>query len=261
MNDEAECKCCPYDPCKGDARGCGYLWHSMMDTTCGTNGGSIGASVVFNRDSGEQVVLKTPPCARTENTRVATIDLGFEYLDPAPAGQTLWEGLARITWGVGGSSIEAIVDWKRGVQLSVPAACISISAFNDQDDDPPAPARVRLTALLGWGNRAARSYPTRSFRFGAVLAGGNTGILPIPAFSYAFQLATTNVDVYAAAGTLFEIFGDAAGATLVQVVTGTDLRAALLTEGVKLHGFGRFFRVTNGAGLTRSLNPFFALSL
>lgn len=212
---------------------------------------------MFLVGQGEQLVLQTLS-GDSRNTHVATIDLGYKFQEVSAPSSHRWDGLARLRWGIGGTQLEAVLDWKQGIQISVPAACLSVSAFNENVDIDSQYAAVELRAIVGWGNRAARSYPTRSFRFVQLANGATSPVLPVPNFAYSVQLAAPTLAVYVA-GVLLTLFADRAGTIPVQIVSGVDLRAALAGEGIKLHGLARFWTLTNGAAIA-DFEPFFALS-
>jgi hypothetical protein len=96
---------------------------------------------------------------------------------------------AKISWGIGGASQSAEIDWNHGTMVTVPATSIAVVAQYDSPegpDDTPAPApEVKLTSLVAYGTRPGGTTPrlTRRFALAAAAAEAAIETFDVPAFA------------------------------------------------------------------------------
>jgi hypothetical protein len=174
--------------------------------------------------------------------------------------------VAIISWGTGGASTRAEVDFARGTEVQLAASFLSISGRNDGNvatnaegtlDDTPGPQDV-VAIISGAGSRGPFGRVTRTFYFTGLFAGG-TASAAVPAFAKAFRVtrfpAATEIDV-----TIFDGL-DSTGAPL----EARDERAFGSGESaarVELYDHAGVVQVTNtGAAQIGALQIAFELCL
>lgn len=195
------------------------------------------------------------------NPQNVTIALDLET--PAPTAGILPASTADIIaivgYGTGGNRHVVECDWRAGTQITVPAAAIQVSAYYQA---APAPTfRAPLRVSLGYGTRPGSSLVTRT-TLPVVIAAGAFADFVVPPMAYAFQVGYDSLAPYAvAAGTLAEARAGLAGGAILLQLAGTDLRAAALTEGIRLPGPSRSVRLNNGSALPQTARVMFLLGI
>lgn len=188
---------------------------------------------------------------------------------PAIGGRV--NALATVEWGVGGANFSAEVDFHQGVTLTLNADQVGVSArllqnpFADGVGDLAAFQQL-ASAAITFGNRGARSQPTRSFPQVTLTPAGGAAPstdIPVPPFGHAFYLGGPQ-RIFATGAITVTFFGvvDPAAETQL-VVDGTIFAQALRTEdGVRFPEPTRTIRVTNNDNLNPvDLTAWFSLSL
>lgn len=152
-----------------------------------------------------------------EDGEMLTISLGFEIVNnttttPLPLGRLNdFFVQALIQWGVGGSTLTALVDVQRGCFLRVPASTVRVSI--NYTNAATFPNDIRVTALVGYGNQSTRTSNARfTQRFPAIAApaGSLSIVQDIPDFASAF---TVGLNVGAAVAGPFPIVVTLSSAT------------------------------------------------
>ena len=128
-----------------------------------------------------------------EDAEMMTIGLGYEVVNPTSTVkvQQKFNIKANIQWGVGGSTLEAVVDVQQGTFIRVPAQTIRVSV--NYKNASLTPDQIRFTAQVGYGNVVARTSNARYTQVLPAIAPAN--ILPayvanIPAFASSFSIYT-----------------------------------------------------------------------
>jgi len=131
---------------------------------------------------------------RHEHARHLNIVLAPVISDPS-RGPVIHPCIAVLSWGAGGASTRAEVDFARGTELQLAAAFVSISGRNDAGvddgsghpiDGAPGPQDV-VAIISGVGSRSAFGRVTRTFYFGTVGA-GQSRLVPVPPFAKTFAV-------------------------------------------------------------------------
>jgi len=118
--------------------------------TCNNN---LGQVVAFNPDANfTQFILKLPEWGMPQ---VWTLMLGLEYTKryyPMVAPYYYFEIKAVLTVGVGGTTQEIEIDWKRGAMVSLPMNALNVRAkYSFPAGTAAFPTDLRLSAMLARG--------------------------------------------------------------------------------------------------------------
>jgi hypothetical protein len=194
---------------------------------------------------------------------VWTISLGIDYSETAwpPSADQGFEVIAEVSYGTGGATETALMDWIQGTTFSVPMNAISINAYwsfpGDEGFEPTPPNDVKLRVLLARGNVATGLPPTK---FAPLLNGllevtvDNDDIADpparIPKFGRKLFLAPLTSDDYTdiTTSTNFVRFfsGPDVGGS---AATGTfRIDPAALLEGIVVPPFSKYVTVENVGG-------------
>lgn len=204
----------------------------------------LGQTRVTTRERRLNSVLKNPGRSTDAQQVFLTLGLRFDEMDLPPfdleGGDRRLDIVALLSWGQGGAQFRAEVDWRNGVQVSVPASQVEVSALYE-DVDINTFLGCTVSAGYCWGASGNRVLPTRTFPK-LDLEAGAVAIVPVPPFANAFTVYQVGGDVTA---TLLggpdvtdRVFG-----TIDPTILGSA--AILGGEGVKLPGGCRFIALTN----------------
>lgn len=122
---------------------------------------------------------------------VTTIE---KYSLPVTSGSRL-AILGKLSFGIGGVTVEADFDWKVGTQLSLAASFLRVSAAYSEVGSTISPPEVRIGAMISSGSRAARSQVTRTYPQ-LLVDTDHTVLFPIPAYAHALNLFADDQDFY-----------------------------------------------------------------
>jgi hypothetical protein len=175
---------------------------------------------------------------------------------------------ALVSWGTGGASFDAQVDWMHGTTLSIVASWVRVSATYplSGDSDNPSPD-VSLTAGVGYGDIGESEGARFTQSIGTLGVGAASPYFPIPAFATDFILLSSSAA--APAGFLTE-------PAQIQISSSTDAaptftNAFLYTGGSNADGQeprtfpifsgARFLRVRNSGANTAKYTVVYNLTL
>lgn len=153
-------------------------------------------------------------------SRAFTVSLA--WTDDTPELAFAHDVQARIAWGAGGASFEAIVDVPaNGQVLTVVASCVRVEMlYAVSEGEGAAAVRLTMGAFVASDCRpTALGPPTRTIVYGAMAGGGGiAGPLPIPTFAATLDVFATPNPATAPA-VLTARFLDNAGAVVMEVPT------------------------------------------
>lgn len=113
-------------------------------------------------------VVETPKDAG-DDAETILVTLGLEWLRPSTAvqvqpGQNPADGIyaitANLTWGVGGASYSANIDWLNGITFAIGASFLRVGG-TFQSRGGVSPPSALLSASLAYGHVPQRTSPTR----------------------------------------------------------------------------------------------------
>lgn len=174
--------------------------------------------------------------------------------------------LGKITFGIGGVTVEADFDWKAGTQLSMAASFVRVAAAFSEVG-PESPDTVRIGAMISSGSRAARSQVTRTFPRLLVDA-DHTVLFPVPPYAHALNLFSDNPDFYTADEFLIRYLGAAnnglstTSTSLLSFQTdGLPFLAGLSSDdGVRFPEAARWVEISTAGAELANVTPCFTLS-
>lgn len=218
----------------------------------------LGQSSRVIRDRGQKIwsVLKNDGRAAESREILLSLGLEFDTLDiPEGVADRRLDILALIHWGQGGTQFRAEVDWRNGVQISVPAANVQVDAQFLEPADPGTFRSATVKAGYTWGCSTNRSFPTRTFPK-VLIADGGAAIFPVPPFAFSFFVFLDDTG-----GTATTLGGPALTDRAFDSYSTAELDAARDTEGLRLPGAARFLAVIAPPEQDASATVMFALNL
>ena len=222
-----------------------------------------GEELVFAIDGERPRALLNTPHGCSANTEVLTVTISYERTAvEAPNG--VEDFIALLNWGVGGARHLAEVDVRTGVQVSFPADHVDVGVRYQAPEEAEGVGPVdrgRFKATVGWMPKASCCCATRTFRRTTIDGGGGVADFLVPNFACAVQMFAAEIEAYLPSTTMQVFSGSTALSPIVLAVTGTDLRAALSSTGIKLPGQAHLVRFTNAAVAAIRIAPSFALGI
>lgn len=225
---------------------------SLLDAT----DAQLGQGQRVIRDRGQKIwsILKNDGRAAESREILLSLGLEFDALDiPEGVDDRRLDILALVRWGQGGVQFRAELDWRNGVQISVPAANVQVDAQFLEPAEPGTFRAAHLKAGYTWGCSANRSFPTRTFPTVTIPALG-AAIFPVPPFAFSFFVFLSDP-----AATAIELGGPALTDRIFDIIDAAALDAARDTEGIRLAGACRFIAIVATEELDATL--MFALNL
>lgn len=210
-----------------------------------TGSGNVGTEVAFAPDAdNRQTILSLPEFGPPVEWTVSL------YLTPGNQAIqfAFFDIVARIEFGIGGSTQIVKIDWLNGAQITVPANAINVIAeFRTVSGDTQG---VRLGVQVARGRRGGNQ-PPRLTLFSDILPhGGGRVVFNVPAFAARIVAVpagdtTDNTNFYTADFLLRTISGNTAGAFDVSSVNGTQILQA--GGGIPVVGAARIVSADNNA--------------
>ena len=185
--------------------------------------------------------------------------------------------VAYIQFGAGNGATEVEVDVRDGTQVSCVGQAISVRVQLEDTSDA-APLSTSISANIGIGSRAARSFNTRTI-LPASVPSGSALVVGVPRYAFSINVScTTNIAfipgnlqvqvfprVYRGAPIVGNYYPGppplVLGSDPVLTLDGASFLQSQLTEGIKLPQGSGSVRVQNNSSETLVLSPFFGLSL
>ena len=208
-----------------------------------------------------QQIIKLPEWGEPA---VWTVSLGIDYSEAAwPASLVRgFEIAGEITYGIGGATETALVDWIQGTTFSLPMNAISVNAFYTvlTIEGPPAvqPNDVMLRVLLARGELSAGAPPSKVAQlldgqlFATFLDNAlSTPAARIPKFSVRLFVVPRASGDYAAvvASSNFVRFFSAPDVTGSALPVGAvRITENAIVEGIRVPPFAKYVTVENQGG-------------
>jgi hypothetical protein len=163
--------------------------------------------------------------------RVVTVTL---LLQPGPQGIQAGDdpiAVAHVTWGIGGISADAEVDFGTGVQLNVPATFLRVTATHEGVAGAGNTGAIMLGAFVGYFPIGVCGCATRTLRRLVPLVPPADQDFPVPNFARSVQLVRTpaagvsfNAQFVRADGTIAYTVAVGGGAQMADVAIANDIR-------------------------------------
>lgn len=261
----------------------GNQWHNPITNRMDPNGPGnpngvpatreilrIGNSDTLRRDSAmeRRKTIIAPVTCVSQNADNLVVSVGvsdIEFDSVVPPG-TLYSAniIAEITFGVAGGRQVVEVDAKSGVQLSLTADSLEVTAKLENWENPGSPRSVRVAASVGIGGRAARAFPTRTYPIQAVPAGGGVNFR-IPPYAYSLMLFGDAGLFVPGAGSVLVTGSNGSvgysGGAILANVQANQVAEANITDGYKLPNGAATVTVFNASSDPLNVSPMFALSI
>lgn len=206
----------------------------------------------------------------SQGAQLATVVL-YTSIDPAEFPAAVAAGRrapieAIVSFGQGACNASQPaplrVDFRTGVQFTLPCSFVDVRAVFAATD-PATPARVQVGAAVTWGARSNRD-PTVSLEpvaLAAAGAAGDTVVVPVPPYAYAYQ---TQFPPGAAPGAVLVLeLGGPAVTDLIYASTDGAVAGGVVartSDGLRLHGSTRFLAFVNTSPAPQAPRPVFALA-
>lgn len=205
----------------------------------------LGQSQQFAPDSANrQTILKLPEWGMP---RMWTCTLSLSYNEAALADATVqFDIKAEVTIGAGGTTHRAVLDWRDGVQFSVPMNALDVIASYSRLYNVSSDLDLRLNVTLGHFGRSGNT-PTYTQPF-SVDAGAND-FVTIPQFaSRLLVVPEATFDAFASTTWYEFLYSEGNILNRIRRVSGDQL--ALYTDGMPIPPNARAIRVVvNGAAI------------
>jgi hypothetical protein len=201
--------------------------------------------------------------------------LSARYNENAPAAEFATNVYAEVSYGVGGGPASALVDFRTGAQLSVPAQSFTIRALmlpsNTEtgewsDNDP---LEVTVSASFGEGSRAARAFNTYTppaRELAAAEDPGDTVNFNVPSLAYGLQVYSPDSRFFSP-GNVSVLFNGTdgqvgyTGGLIVHAAGGGDLQSGLITDGHRIPANARSVAFINNLPAELPFTASFILSI
>lgn len=228
----------------------------------------IGNNDTLRNDSsmGREKTIIAPVTCVPQGSENLVVSLGVSdvvFNGAAPPG-TLYVAniVANIRFGIAGAYQSLDIDCKAGVQLSLMADALEVTARIENHLDAGSPVSVKVSASVSSGGRAARSFPTRTYPRTLVDPSAN---FLVPNFAYSLILmGDPDLFVSGAADVVISgtnaSVGYSAGAPLA-TLQASQLLGAEITDGFKLPNGAAVVSIINNTGEPLYAVPVFALSV
>jgi hypothetical protein len=147
-----------------------------------------GSSLIMNPGDLDRTIIETKHGG--SDGEMLSLALGFELVNAQPLVLGTGDNFvqARVQFGIGGGTIEAVVDVQNGTIIRFPATTVRVLASYTslQVGNPP----LRVFAMVGYGTQSARVSNARFTQRYPVIAAGASRSLAIPKFASAFTITS-----------------------------------------------------------------------
>jgi hypothetical protein len=227
-----------------------------------SNNNNFGFAIPFGPSAGNRERIVNLP--EWGEPAVWTVSLGIDYSETAwpPAADQGFEVVAEVSYGTGGSTETALVDWIQGTTFSIPMNALSINAYWSVElgeaFSPTRPNDVKLRVLLARGNVATGIPPSKFAQlldgsFAITVEDNAVASSParIPKFARKLFVVPLTTDDYTdiTTSTNFIRFFSGPDVTGSAFATGTvPLDAEAIREGILVPPFSKYVTVENVGG-------------
>jgi len=230
----------------------------------------IGNNETLTKDSSmgrEKAVIAPVSCVpQGSENLVVSLGVGEVVFDTSAPPGTLYVAniIARIRFGIAGALQQVEIDYKTGVQLSLMADALEVVAKLEDYQSPGAPISVKVSASVASGNRAARSFPTRTYPRSEVSDTTASNFL-VPNFAYSLilfgdpEMFVSGAADVVISGTNASV-GYSSGAPLA-TLQASQFLGAEITDGLKLPNGASTVSIINNTGVPFYVTPVFGLSI